>query len=195
MRDALIIPTYGFITSEDSPGGRGTKARIAVAQKLIREGKVERICMTHFPQNMLPRGRELELLGPVPLGKNVADYVQTLSEFGDAYVTDECAFHADARNGTKGTFDDTIRCLNEAFFETEEWGNPSIHVHFVSDWSQLGRLWLIWHAWKHSVRKLGWKANFHLVPNFRTMRDVWLHEPPAYLKCLFRCIKWRFFTV
>ncbi len=196
MQDALIIPTYGFVGDDDSlPNGRGTKARIAVAQKLLREKKVSSMCMLHFSQNMLPQGRELELLGPIPLGKNVADYVRNLPEFENAYVTDAAEFFSDARHGTKGTFDDTIASLNQAYFEAEEWEDQRVRVHFVSDWSQLGRLWMVWHAWKHSVKDLGWQASFHLVPNFRSLHEIVFHEPAAYLKCAFNCLRWRFFTV
>jgi hypothetical protein len=190
VRDALIIPTYGFITHENTPGGRGTKARIAKAAELIREGIVARNCLVDFPQGEYARGRDSMLLGVVILGKNVADYVRTLPEFSEADVTFPFTGY-----GSRGTFDDTIASLNGVYPDVDD-EDKVRHIHFVSDWSQLGRLWLIWHiAWKHHVKKLGWKASFHLVPNFRTLRDVWLHEPPAYLKCLWNCFRWRFFAV
>ena len=193
MQDVLIVPTYGFVTKEDTPGGRGTKARLAVAQTLIREGVIPRECLIYFPQNMLPKGRELEFLGRVTLGKNIADYVLTLPEFSEAAVIDEDI----PANGTSGTFDDTIACLKEAYRDLDGGRTPRpLRIYFVSDWSQLGRVWLIWHlTWGPRMARRGWKASFHFVPNFRSMRDIWFHEPPAYVKCLINCLKWRFSIV
>lgn len=172
MRHALIIPTYGFITDDESrSGGQGTIARIRVAQDLINEGKIARTLFTFFPQRMLPEGYERFLIGNVPLGENVASYVEALIEFRLARVESKAV--------SVGTFEDTIVSL-ERIHEVE--GDNPVQVHFVSDWSQLGRLWIIWHlAFK---KPLMWSAKFHLVPNFRTRQDVWFHEPPAYLKCL-----------
>jgi hypothetical protein len=174
MRHALIIPTYGFVTPTNSTlsGGRGTIARIRTAQGLIRRGDIARNCIVPFPQDILPKGDEFNLIGEVTLGENVASYVQTLPEFQGANVM--------SVPDSSGTFNDTITSLKQIYL-TE--GNVPVTVHFVSDWSQLGRLWLIWYLGCPD-KPVTWRAIFHLVPNFRTMRDIWLHEPGAYLKCL-----------
>lgn len=191
MRYALIIPTYGFITYKDTAGQKGTRARVAKAAELIRQGVVARNCIVPFSQKQFPKGEDLKLVGKMTLGENVADYVRWQPEFSNAEVID-----TSLTAGTIGTFNDTVAALKLLYFEMEksEYPEEVLRIHFVSDWSQLGRLWLIWHlAWKRHVKRRYWCASFHLVPNFRTVPDVWLHEPPAYLKCLWNCIwfKWR----
>jgi hypothetical protein len=196
VRHALIIPTYGFITPDITLSGRrGTKARVKVAGDLINYEIVKKDCIVPFPQNALPQGRELELIGPVPLGKNVGEYVRTLPEFADATILDDAPV-------SNGTFEDTIKSLNNIYFEirdlfeADDTPTEPVHVHFVTDWSQLGRLWIIWHiAYRPQVRKLGWKASFHRVPNFRSWKEIWVHEIlKAYPKCILQSLHWRFFV-
>ena len=173
MRHAIIIPTYGFVTPDESrPGGDGTKARISVAQDLIKKEIVPMHCIVPFPQNVLPTGEELRLIGRVTLAENVAAYVRNLPEFQYANVI--------SMPVSSGTFNDTVASLQRVY---QIAGDDCVTVHFVSDWSQLGRLWLIWYTGLSGIPK-SWSPVFHKVPNFRTPRDVWTHEPAAYLKCL-----------
>ncbi len=192
MQDVLIIPTYGFVTSDPSlPGGRGTKARIEVARRLIRSGAVSRNCTVPLPQRALPKGRERELLGgDVPLGKNVGAYLRTLPEFKDACIIDNEPL-------SSGTFEDTVIGLNQAYYDANSTMDGPIHAHFVSDRSQLGRHWLIWNlAWKTESRYAGEKASFYRVPNnFRSWGEIIKHEVlRAYPKCILLCLRWRFFA-
>ena len=180
MRDALVVPTYGFVVEDQAhSGSHGTKERIRVAQKLIRDGIVAHNCIVPFPQNMMPNRKDRALLGDVTLGKNVADYVRSLPEFSQAIVEDSCT--------TMGTFDDTIETLEMIRRAVaQDNSTEAVHVHFVSDWSQLGRLWIIWNiACARTGFLAHWQASFYLVPSFRSTQEVWTHEPfLAYPKCL-----------
>lgn len=169
-------------------GGRGTKARIEVARRLIRDGVVGRDCIVPFPQQMLPSPEDRKVVGDVTLGENVAAYVATLPEFADATLMDAPL--------STGTFDDAIASVKEAALMAEEEDIGPLRFHFVSDWSQLGRLRIIWGiALRHERAAHGWQASFHRVPNFRSMSDIGLHEPPAYAKCVAKSLRRGFFAV
>lgn len=177
MQDIVIIPPYGFVSALNSSGSKGTVRRIIRAQELIMKGVIGRDCLVPFPQKMIPiNSEEVKLLGRTPLGKNVAEYVERSPQFEEARVIHDPV--------SEGTFGDTIASL-KMVWQME--GDVPVTVHFVSDWSQLGRLWLIWRLAIHN-RPDAWKARFHLVPNFRTWGDILSHEPLAYLKCLWLCI-------
>lgn len=166
--DAVIVPTYGYIDDDHSlPGGFGTIARLNRVCKLIREGVIERDAVIPFPQ----AHKRLKDGAVEFLGDNVANYAATLPELADATIRSTAQ--------SWGTWADTLASY-KLIENNLPPGGPRI-VHFVSDFSQLGRLWIIWQFTKPE----DWAARFHLVPNFRTWKDILTHEPVSYLKLIF----------
>ncbi len=169
MRHAVILPPYGYITGDPTtaPGERGTRRRVEKVCELVRSGTIPADCILPFPQSQ-------------GLGENIKTYVRSLDDFKSAITL--------TTDKTWGTFADTICGLEMIAREVK--GEPTT-IHFVSDWSQLGRLWIIWRLafWE---KPINWHAKFHLVRNFRTARDILGHEPAAYAKCVVLGLRRRF---
>lgn len=168
MRHGVILPPYGYITGDPTaPGERGTQQRIEKVRELLRAGTIPADCILTFPQS---RG----------LGENIKAHIRSIDDFKSAITI--------LSDATWGTFADTIRGLQMIAHEVKD--EPTT-IHFVSDWSQLGRLWIIWRLafWE---KPGNWCAKFHLVPNFRTARDILGHEPLSYVKCIVLGLRRRF---
>jgi hypothetical protein len=175
--DAVIVPTYWYIDEDHSlPGARGSIARLDRVCELIREGVIERDATIPFPQaGVRERNGHLE-----SLGENIATYAATLPELKIANIR--------YTPQSWGTWADTLASYK--LIENNLPPGGSVHIHFVSDWSHLGRLWIIWQVTKPK----GWTASFHLVPNFRTWKDILTHEPLRYFGLVFWKIPRYFFT-
>ena len=167
-RDAVIVPTYGYIYDDHAlPGARGSIVRLQRVCELIRKGVIDERAIIPFPQGAPNKGAAL-------LGANVAQYAETLHELQSARIRT----FPNVRDCTWGTWADTI--ASYGLINEDLPPGRARHVHFVSDWSQLGRLWLIWQVTKPK----GWTASFHLAPNFRSWKDILSHEPLSYLKLI-----------
>lgn len=167
VQQALILPTYGFITDEPTSGSEGTKARTKRACELIREGRIPRDVVVPFPQKTVFNKATGQTES---LGNNVGEYVAKLPEFSDADIR--------ILPKTYGTWADQIESYRMVRANTLPY--LPVHVHIVSDRTQLGRMWLTW-IFTHPK---GWTASFYVVPGFRAMRDILRHEPLSYAKLI-----------
>jgi hypothetical protein len=160
FQDALIIPTSGF--SLENPYDTetiGTKVRVEVAAALIRAGTISRKAIIPFPQKY-------------ELGRKVGVYVETLPEFHTADI--RCL------SQTSGMWTDTLISYDMI---RGRFPHKSIHVHFVSNRSEIGRLKLMWFL----TAPIHWAASFHLTPEFETTKE----HSISYLEIFTRGVLYR----
>lgn len=172
MRHALIIPPYGFINDDlTDRGEKVTRVRVNAAAMLIAHGTIPSDVIVPFTQKraLNPATGETE-----SLGENIGTHVDRLPAFGRADIR--------ILSETWGTWADTLRSLK--LIAANAGSGTPVHVHFVTERAQLGRLRIIWLC----THPEGWSASFHPAPNARTRRDIWTHEPMSYAKLIFRTV-------
>lgn len=157
IKDAVIIPTYGYISLDPKDmGSQVTIERIDAVRDLMHIGQISKKAIVPFPQHK-------------SLGENVASYVQRFPEFRYTNIR--------ILNETMSTWEDTRKSIEMISGIA---GKQPMLIHFVTDWAQPGRLRIIWHCIE---KPPNWRACFHIAETSR--EDIWKHEPGSYIKLAF----------